>query len=330
MSKTLKKVLSVSVAAYNIEQYLAETIDSCLAIPDEYLKKLEVIIVNDGSSDGTLAIAKNYEEKTPNVVRVVDKPNGGHGSTINAALAVAQGKYFRYLDGDDWFERDGLIACLDNLSKTDADVYYSPFIQFYENDGTSELINSLEGVAPGIQPIDALVKGGIAAAHSLTYKTSLLRKLHFSLTENCFYVDTEYAFIPLAFAENIYVQFEPLYRYRLGRAGQSMSKEVREKRWRDVVTVCTRIYREIAQSAIEQGPNSYIWKCLIEVLLNPYLSVTAISPNKERYNALKSYIKETTKKSLIKEEICERLPLAKLCIWLPISYWLISEYRSRK
>ena len=81
------KLLTVSIAAYHVEDYLRETLDSFL-IP-EVTDQLEVLIVNDGSSDRTEEIARRYESKYPNTYRLINKENGGHGSTINTGAAAA-------------------------------------------------------------------------------------------------------------------------------------------------------------------------------------------------------------------------------------------------
>ena len=95
------KVLSLCIPSYNMEAYLGRCVDSLLA--EEVIDKLEIIIVNDGSKDRTLEIANAYRDRYPQSVVVVDKPNGHYGSTVNAALKVATGRYFRLLDADDWF-----------------------------------------------------------------------------------------------------------------------------------------------------------------------------------------------------------------------------------
>ena len=88
----MNKVLTISIAAYNVEEYLAETLDSCIVHPN-LQSYLEVLIVDDGSTDGTLEIAQEYEKEYPEVFHVISKENGGYGSTINAALKIATGKY---------------------------------------------------------------------------------------------------------------------------------------------------------------------------------------------------------------------------------------------
>ena len=99
--------MSICIPSYNMEQYLSRCVDSMLV--DEVLDQLEIIIVNDGSKDGTLAIANDYKQRYPQSVVVIDKPNGHYGSCINASLKVATGKYFRIVDADDWVDSQWLM-----------------------------------------------------------------------------------------------------------------------------------------------------------------------------------------------------------------------------
>lgn len=71
--------------------------------------RLEVIVVNDGSTDGSLDIIRRYEQKRPDLIKVIDKANGHYGSCVNAGLGIATGKYFKILDADDWFDTSALV-----------------------------------------------------------------------------------------------------------------------------------------------------------------------------------------------------------------------------
>ena len=95
----MQKLLTISVAAYKVERYLPETLDSFL-IPS-VREQLEVLIINDGSGEAISEIAREYEKKYPQIFRLIEKENGGHGSTVNRGIEEAQGKYFKTVDGDD-------------------------------------------------------------------------------------------------------------------------------------------------------------------------------------------------------------------------------------
>ena len=84
------KLITFAVPCYNSENYMCQCIDSLLTGGED----VEIIIVNDGSSDGTAGIADKYAEQYPSMVRAVHKENGGHGSGVNKGLEAASGLYY--------------------------------------------------------------------------------------------------------------------------------------------------------------------------------------------------------------------------------------------
>ena len=134
----MNKILSVVIPTYNMEKYLKICLDSF--IYDDKAHDLEVLIVNDGSKDNSLKIAQEYETKYPNIFKVIDKENGGHGSTINAGLKVATGKYFKAVDADDWVDTKELAKLLDYLKTADVDCVLTDFTFFYETNNSTKLI----------------------------------------------------------------------------------------------------------------------------------------------------------------------------------------------
>ena len=96
------KLLTVTVPSYNSQDYLEKCISSLLPGGD----RLEIIIINDGSTDATGAIADSYASRYPDIVRVIHQENGGHGEGINQGLRHATGKYFKVVDSDDKVSED--------------------------------------------------------------------------------------------------------------------------------------------------------------------------------------------------------------------------------
>ena len=84
------KYISFAIPCYNSEAYMEKAIQSILPGGED----VEIIVVNDGSSDGTSEVAKKYEEKYPGIVKAVDKENGGHGDAVNTGLAHATGVFY--------------------------------------------------------------------------------------------------------------------------------------------------------------------------------------------------------------------------------------------
>ncbi len=108
------KKLSIIIPVYNVENYLAKCLDSVI-YPD--LKGYEVIAVNDGSTDSSSNIAREYEKKYPEIIKVIDKENGGLGSARNAGLEVSQGEYVQFLDSDDWLADNAVPEMLTEIEK---------------------------------------------------------------------------------------------------------------------------------------------------------------------------------------------------------------------
>ena len=107
------KYLTITVPCYNSQDYMERCIQSLL----EGGNDVEIIIVDDGSADRTPDIADYYEKKYPEIVRVVHKENGGHGSGVNKGLELATGKYFKVVDSDDWLDRDAYLMLLKQLKR---------------------------------------------------------------------------------------------------------------------------------------------------------------------------------------------------------------------
>ncbi len=301
------KLLSVSIAAYNVEKFLADCLDSCCVNASE---KLEVIIVNDGSSDSTLEIARAYERRNPQMFKVIDKQNGGYGSTVNASLSAATGRYFRYLDGDDWFDAIGLERYVDLLAECDGDAVYTPYLRVYEDGSPSELRDDLAHVDEGSYRMADLQDAPHIAACALAYRTQMLRDSGFAMTERCFYTDVEYACLPFMHVKTLHVSKIPLYRYRIGREGQSVSLAGIERHYRDIIRVCRRLLREICGDC--RPCSLYLTRCLISECATVYSFLTRIPPTAERKADLMAFDAMLREFESVYEATAERSKRARL------------------
>lgn len=134
--------VSVIVPAYNIAELLPRCLESILA---QSHADLEIIAVNDGSTDGTSGILREYARRD-NRIRVIEKPNGGVGSARNAALDIATGEYTLFVDGDDRIEPD-YVAALAKKAQSDNIVFARHIIRNGERQRLAELPQGLEGLA---------------------------------------------------------------------------------------------------------------------------------------------------------------------------------------
>lgn len=215
------KVLTVSVAAYNVESTLEKTLAS-FNDPRVY-DDLEVLIIDDGSKDGTAKIAKKYEKIAPHTFKYVAKKNGGHGSTINKGIELATGKYFKVVDGDDWIDTESLVTFIQDLKKQNSDLVLTNHTEVYpDHSKTVKLIENVEPKKEYTWKDNIDIKRVVL--HTLTVKTKLLRENNVHITEKCFYVDVEFV-VWAAYVSRTITYFDLyLYMYRLGEANQSVAK----------------------------------------------------------------------------------------------------------
>lgn len=227
----MEKQLSIIIPSYNMEHLLPRCLDSLLRSGAG--EAFEAIVVNDGSKDDTLEVALSYRDVNPDCIRVIDKPNGNYGSTINVALPQVRGKYVKILDADDTFRPDSLASFIEALSGTDADMVVTHFTQILSNGGRELAKYNLYGKEPyeygKTYPLDEVLSDGYIRfflMHSLSYKTQLLRENGYHQTEGCSYTDLEWDTYPLFYIRDIVFFDIDLYQYHLDREGQTMDPKV--------------------------------------------------------------------------------------------------------
>ncbi|MBY4797002.1 glycosyltransferase [Collinsella sp. AGMB00827] len=244
---------------YNVEAYLRRGLTS-LSDP-RFAGRLEVIVVDDGSRDGTAAIAREFIRTAPEIFRLVSKENGGHGSAVNAGLAAARGRYFRVLDGDDWMDTEGLDAFLNALANLHADLVIDRKREVDMVTGLSREFPLAEGVETGhALPFASVLTNGDTVfqimIHTLTARTDYLQGLSIHLLERTFYEDYEYVVKASVPAETIaYLDIET-YQYQVGNAAQSVSHTNYVKRWADHTRVVWELLHYLADVEVGRGPQT--------------------------------------------------------------------------
>ncbi len=221
----MEKILSISIAAYNAEKDIANCLESL--IRSKKFDLLDIIVVNDGSKDQTSEIVTKYTKKYGQSIRLVNKENGGHGSTINTSIKYACGKYYKILDSDDWVNNENLDKLVDFLSKTNVDMVLNPYDEIaYDTRIKTRQMNPCEGKISyeKLHELDELDKV-VLYMHSLTFRREVIQKMGPIIDENCFYVDMEYCIFPLLHVRNFVCLEYPIYQYLLGSQTQSMNME---------------------------------------------------------------------------------------------------------
>jgi len=244
------KLLTIVIPAYNMEKYLHRCLDSI--IDERVMEKVQVLIVNDGSKDKTSEIAHNYAVKYPNYIHVIDKENGNYGSCMNVGLSLAEGKYFRSLDADDWFDTKNFVKFVDDLSYTDADMLLGERYVFHEDTKVMDYVGFPSDMTLFYKDIPFTKQNCsfnsfyfLSMVWNLTYKTSIIRESGLIWDEGVFYTDNEFDFWPLKLVKTIRFIPIPVYVYLLGREGQSVDKKLLKRNFHSYEVVANTIIDEL-------------------------------------------------------------------------------------
>lgn len=222
----MKKLLSIIIPSYNMEALLGRCINSLL--PGK-IKNIEVIIVNDGSKDRTLEIAKNYYKEYPDVIIVIDKPNGNYGSCINEGLKIATGRYVKILDADDWFDKSAFEEFVTRLENTNSDLVLTDFNYVLADKKKKLKTFNFSEDNYQLEPFQDSSFWEMEM-HAITYKTRLLRDNNYYQTEGISYTDQEWVFFPMQYVNSISYFKLKVYQYFLGREGQTMDPKFENKK----------------------------------------------------------------------------------------------------
>lgn len=237
-----KKVLTVSIAAYNVERFIDSAIKSLITERDVF-DKIEVLVIDDGSHDGTKRIADSYAALYPDSITVIKKENGGWGSTVNCGIDHARGKYFKLLDADDWYDTNNLEGFISFLENADADIVLTPLVKVYQ-DISSEVYVDEHDIPEGVMlDIAALSADKLQSVemHEMAVKTELLKDNRVTISEHYFYTDQEFDFFSLLYAKTLMKFSKVIYYYRLGNADQSVSPLKAVKNRKDIEYVSDRL-----------------------------------------------------------------------------------------
>lgn len=257
------KYLTVTVPCYNSEDYMQRCIDSLVEGGDD----VEVIIIDDGSTDKTEEIADYYEKLYPNIVKAVHKENGGHGSGVNKGMELATGMYFKVVDSDDWLDKEAYLELLGKLKnfcdrneKNDAmqmpDLVICNYVYDHLDEGKQRVMKYTNvfkkeelcdwNEIGRFQPSQYLIM------HALFYRTEILRECGLKLPEHTFYVDNLFSYQPLPYVKNLYYMDLDLYHYYLGRDDQSVNERVLMKRIDQQIYVTNLVSRSVDLKSVQK------------------------------------------------------------------------------
>lgn len=293
-----KKLITFTIPSYNSQEYMGHVIDNLVAVGDE----IEVIIVNDGSTDETGKIAAEYEKKYPTIVKAIQKENGGHGSGVMAGIRNATGLFYKVVDSDDWVETKDVIELLGLIKKhmaegLEVDLYITNYVYEHVNDHSSYVMHYRKCL-PAEKPftweqMKHVKLDTVLLMHSLLYRLDKLKASGMELPNHTFYVDDIYAYVPLPFMKTIFYHDLDLYHYFIGREDQSVNYGTMCKRYEQQMRVFKIMFTSYSHAKLKKFPKPlyrYMWQFLMIIGGVTIMTIVGTKEEKEtRWKVFKEY-----------------------------------------
>jgi glycosyltransferase involved in cell wall biosynthesis len=270
----MEKILTIVIPTYNMEKYLDKCLASLIIESKELMRLLEVLVVIDGAKDRSSEIAHTYQDKYPETFRVIDKENGNYGSCVNRGLKEATGKYIKVLDADDSFDTIVFQEYLSTIKNLDVDLVLSDFDYVNEAGAvtgkrrrllTSDKVLSFDDVVDDLSLI---------SMHELAYKTKSLRSIGYVQTEGISYTDLEWCFMPMTTVKSIYKTNYVLYKYLIGREGQTIDPSVAQKTINHkIISAKKMLINYVKSPQTECGISEYLKSRLLWSISNIYYAM---------------------------------------------------------
>lgn len=298
------KTLSFLVPCYNVAHCVCHCIDSMLA--ESVLDDIEILLVNDGSKDNTLEVLREYEERYPELVRVIDKENGGWGTAINLGVREAKGKYVKEVDADDWVSTENLPDYIDFLKEHDIDYIATDYTEYFKADDCYEHHGYQQEIYNKTMSLNDFWEHHSTAwdfpIHAITYRTQMLQECGLKVGDR-YYGDIEYNLYPLPHVKTIYVLPLNVTVYFRGSDEQSTSTAGYAKHYRDYAAMAQRItcFYLSAPATLHPNLRKFIEETVRGTLVRTYhLMMSSLYAGKTEgvKASLKSYdhwLKETDK-----------------------------------
>ena len=257
--------VSILVPCYNVEKYLTQCLDS---IVNQTLKDIEIIVINDGSTDSTLDIIKSYAKKDKRI-KIIDKPNEGYGKSMNRGLDAASGEYIGIVESDDWVDADMFQDLVKIADENNADIVKSNFYTYTTEKG-DEFCKSFPTYAENriLKPIDNKSVFFIQPSiWSAIYKRDFLikNKIRFLESPGASYQDTGFAFKVWAMAKRAFLTDKAYLHYRCDNVNSSVKSSGK------IFCVCDE-YDEIERFLIKNKLfNKSMQNLLVNMKFNTYM-----------------------------------------------------------
>lgn len=239
----MKKLkLSIIIPVYNIEKYISQCIDSVIA---NNFKNYEIILVNDGSTDNSPTICKDYQKRYPKIVRLINQKNAGLSAARNTGIKHASGEYIMFIDGDDYLLQNDHISRI--VSEASEDIVQYQYAQYYERNDKLQYPGKLNEHTFSDENIyitmNTLLEAGIfsTCAWDKLIRKKLIDDNKILFKEGLLSEDIEWMLRLYPFVNSIKIVNEVIYAYRQGRTG-SITRKIGSKNIKDLFNIINHWY----------------------------------------------------------------------------------------
>lgn len=258
--------ISVLVPCYNVEKYVRQCVESIIS---QTMQDIEIICINDGSTDNTLQILQSYAAADKRI-KIIDKPNSGYGASMNIGLSVATGDYIGIVESDDWIEPEMFADLYGLAAKNNVDVVKSNYYLYWSTPAEkNEFVHAIpeDDINEVISPLRRQRIFGLAPAiWSAIYKRAFLEtnNIKFLETPGASYQDTAFNFKVWATAEKAFLTNKAYLHYRQDNENSSVRSPNK------VYCVCDE-YHEIEKFISEHNQTEQLLKLVQRLKYSTYM-----------------------------------------------------------
>ena len=284
--------VSIIIPVYNNEKYLKECIDSCI---NQTLQDIEIICIDDKSTDNSLKILKEYSLKDNRIIIIQQEINQGQGVVKNCGLCAAKGEYVMFLDSDDWYEIDTCEKAYNKIKELRTDICLFEHFRYSQNQKNKKICNNM--LTPFLKYINNekidldIVEGNYIKSALMTmyiYDINFLKKHNIAFSDNRIGEDVVFMSQVLLYAKTLCLIREPLYNYRILEIkdkGKGSSYDT--KAW---ISIFVSREKALENILLSDNKNLHSAYCIyyIKTILNWYYRYTKIdkSIRKKYYNKM--------------------------------------------
>lgn len=292
--------ISLIVPCYNIREYLPRCIESILA---QTYKNLEIILISDGSTDGTDEVIREYAKKDSRIIPIF-KQNSGVSDTRNRGLDIATGDYIGFVDGDDYIEPEMYETLLKNAIENNADISHCGYqmvfpsrVDYYYNTGKKVIQDNKKGIR------DIIVGDYVEPSPCIKiYRKNIVNNLRMPINIK---INEDVLFNFYAFVNSKKSVYEdlPFYHYIL-RKGSAATSKINQNKLFDPVRVRKEIF-EYSLKNLDNEIQSVAYSSYLNSIINLYrvVSNSKLKEYKEESFILKGQIKEIKGKFMLSKRI---------------------------